>query len=200
MRVQVDQKDFQKDLSALQREHFPFAMAKTLTQLAKLGQGAARAQTKKVFRLHTEFIPNGIRISPARKAEVRAGGGEAAVYTADDIDFMVPHEEGGTKKPRGQALAIPSFPAQRTTPDLKTKTGKVRAKYMPRKLLERKGTFVKNAFIWIFRKAIGAIQPFFLFASSAKIRPRWKFEPTVKKEVEKNAERIFTTNMNEATK
>lgn len=200
MRVQVDQKDFQKDLSRLQRDQFPFAFAKTLTQAAKLGQTAIRAQTKKVFRLHTEFIPNGIRIEPALKSEVRAGGGEAAVYTADDISFMNIHEEGGTKKPRGAALAIPSFPAQRTTPDLKTRTGKVRQKYLPRKLLEKKGSLIASSFLWIFKKALGALQPFFKFASSARIRPRWKFEPTVRKAVEKDVRRLFEANMNEATK
>ena len=198
MRVQLDKKDFLKDLNSLQRDQFPFAFAKTLTQAAKLGQVAVREQTRKVFRLHTEFIPNNIRVEPAKKSEVRVGGGEAAVYTRDEIDFMVLQETGGTKKPRGAALAIPSFPAQRTTPDLKTATGKVRKRYMPKALISKKGTFIKDSFVWIFRKAIGAIQPFFKFASSAKIRPRWKFEPTVRKEVESKVMGLFAKNLNDA--
>lgn len=199
-RVHVDDKAFRKGLSDLQRTQFPFAFAKTLTDCAKAGQTVVRAQTKKVFRLHSEYIPNQIRITPAKKGLAP----EAEVRTTKDIEFMTIQETGGTKKPKGAALAIPSFPAQRSIPDLRTNSGAIRKKYLPRSLIEKERNkrrpmkLIHDGFLWLFRKALGAILPMFKFASSVKIRPRWKFAPTVRREVEKVAPKLFAENMNKA--
>lgn len=132
-----------KDLNAMQRKHLPFVLAKTLTQTAKGAAGRVKMRTRQEFKLHSEFIPRGIRIRPAQKADlVRYGFIEADVHTAPLISgFMPLHETGGTKRPhatgmkdRGASLALPASGV--TSRAFKTRSGRVRKRWKPKELLK----------------------------------------------------------------
>lgn len=127
-----------KGLNNLEREQFPFVLAKTLTQSAKRGQGAGQQATRDAFKLHTEWIPRNIKIEGANKSDIKAGRKmQARVFTQTGkkgIGFMVDHETGGTKTPLGTALTPPQEGGLKE-PGFKTGTGKVASKWQPAKLL-----------------------------------------------------------------
>ena len=71
--IRVLAEETMKGLSELEKQQFPFALAKTLTDLALGSAEAVRARTRAIFELKTEFIPKGIGIKPATKGDVKAG-------------------------------------------------------------------------------------------------------------------------------
>lgn len=211
--IEVDTSACLKGISILHRDQFPFAMAKTLSNLATSGQIAMRQKTRKDFKLHTEFIPNQIGITPARKVDVAAGRGFAEVKTSVRIPWMTDHETGDDRLPKRTALAVPSILAQRI-PDFKTGTGKVRGKYQPKALLKKwndkskapkgepsayiaDGTLfarLKNKWMTGGKKTV----PVFNFAHKAKIKPVWHFGVTVAAVVAANVSRVFKRNFEAA--
>lgn len=209
MDIRVDMDAFSKDLGFLEREQFPYAMAKTLTDLATSGQIAVRGKTRKEFKLHTDFIPNNIGIVPARKADVRLGTAKSAVKTSEKISFMSNHETGEDKVPKRKALAIPTM-LTKGIPDFKTATGKVKAKFKPAALLKKwnqkdkpaageTSAYVVDGTLFArvkdkWRTGSRSI-PLFGFATQAKIKPKWGFGLTVGLKVAQNAAGYFARNM-----
>lgn len=131
-------------LSALEKDQFPYALAKTLTEIASMAVRAVQARTRQAFKLHGEFIPRGIARTPAKKGDVkRLGIGTTIVYTKPLISGWMPvHEIGGVRTPeaksggqdKGRSLAIPAR-------DVKSKSyrisvGRVRKRWQPVTLLQ----------------------------------------------------------------
>lgn len=138
MTVEVDLKGALRGIRGFEREQLPFAIAKSLTETAKKAQVALQVLTHMKFDLHGEFIPKGIRIKAARKTEVKMGFGNAAVYTAPRISSFMPiHEESGTRKPRGKAIAVPGRALKDKA--YRTSTGRIKKRWKPSKLLENWG-------------------------------------------------------------
>jgi hypothetical protein len=140
-RMKVDSRNFINDMDSLQSKQIPFALAKTLTELAKSGQRVAKQRTRRVFKLHTDFIPNKIKMVGADKSDYKSGKMASAVYTDasgknNGIAFMSTHEEGTDKKPRGKALSVPSAKSQSQLGSLKTSTGAIRSKFKAKNLLK----------------------------------------------------------------
>lgn len=142
-------KDTIKDLNYIQRQQLPFVLAKTLTETARGAAQAVQQVTRREFELHTEFIPRGIRIKPAKKEDlVRFGFIEADVHTAPRISTFMPiHETGGTRRPfpgrggmrdSGRSLAMPGESLR--TRKFKTATGRVRKRWKPGELLKQYNT------------------------------------------------------------
>lgn len=144
VRVSMDASKAMLQMKAIAGRHFPFAFAKSLTDLAKLGRDGVRLETRKRFKLHGEFIPRGITIQAAKKSELKTKGRTNAFVLTRPLvsDFMPRHETGGVKTPgafsgasdKGRMLAIPA-PALRKR-KYRTKTGKVRKQYRPSELLK----------------------------------------------------------------
>ena len=82
-----------KRLSDLEKKQVPFATAQALTAVAKLAQGAVRAELPSVFDRPTPFTINSIAVTPARKTNL------TAVVFAKDIaaQYLLPYEDGGTQ-------------------------------------------------------------------------------------------------------
>ncbi len=206
VRIDVQTEAFKKDLNFFTRDQYPYAMAKTLTDLAKSGQVAVRQRTRAEFDLHTDFIPNNIGMVPARKSDVLLGKAMSAVKTNEKIAFMTPHETGENKVPKRTALSVPSILAKRI-PDFKTATGKVKAKYQPKQLLAQKGGgkvagFVADGTLFARLKdkwrTGSRIIPVFGFTPKAKIKPVWRFAITVGAKVTANAAAYFNRNLKAA--
>ena len=98
--------------------------------------------TRMQFDLKTEFIPKGVRRLPAKKSELqRDGNTNAVVFTMDKLDFFTKHEKGGYREiatssggnDAGKALTIPS---KMMGESMETGTGKIRANYKPKRLLQ----------------------------------------------------------------
>lgn len=135
IKVQALTAETAKDLSALERHHFPYALAKTLTDVAAMAVRAVQARTRQEFKLHTEFIPRGIaRISAKKSDVVRTGIGTAIVFTKPIISGWMPvHETGGERKPKGKALAIPAEDLLKKA--FQTSTGRIKTTWKPSTLL-----------------------------------------------------------------
>jgi len=138
-------------LTRIEKDQFPYALAKSLTDVAWGSVEKVRDKTKRRFNLATEFIPKGVSAYPKVgkvKSNIKSTGiGETVVFTKERISTFMPiHEDGGTRKPsavparsvkggtdKGVSLSIPGNDAPT---DFKTGSGKVKAKHHPRKLLK----------------------------------------------------------------
>lgn len=138
-----------RGLTDLRREQYPYALAKTLTDVAKGSASLVRKETASKFKLHGDFIPKGIAILSAKKSDVRQGVGHSVVFTKPIISgFMPTHESGGTRMPsaraeggdRGRAMAIPTSTIQKKS--YRLKTGQVKKSYKPSVLMH--GYAAKN--------------------------------------------------------
>lgn len=135
MTVQVDARSAIQAVDSLHRNQVPFAIARSLTETAKKAQIAVQLITRNKFDLHSEFIPRGIRVKSARKAEAKLGFANAAVYTAPRISTFMPiHEMSGSRKARNRAIAVPGRALKQK--QYRTNTGRVKKKWRPSVLLQ----------------------------------------------------------------
>lgn len=192
--------DTLRGLTSLQKKQIPFAMAKGLTEIAKISQVAVQNRTREAFKLHSNYIPRGVMVQPAKKAEFsQKGYTTSAVFTSNAITpFMAVHEVGGLKRPRRTSLAIPSKGLQRYS--YRTSAGAVKMRWKPRTLLQSnpqgnkgKGKTSRVPFVLSRRgqqpamivrrtkKGPNGLEMLYLFSSSARIHPVWRFEETVKR-------------------
>lgn len=214
LKFEVDERAVVRKLEKIAGDQWPYALALALTRTAQRAQAAVQAHTRSTFKLHSEFIPKGVRMSPARKADAQRGEAEAAVYTAPGISGWMPlHEAGGFKEPKGKSLAQPGEDLKQLS--YRTGTGAVRKRLKPAALLEhynanKPGTSQKGqpktgrgsrraAFIvqdassgtpLIVRRKAGkgneALETLYTLAPKAHLRPQWQFEKTVRKSVKSN--------------
>lgn len=143
IKLDVDMKATKAALSSLEKTQFPFAYAKSLTETAEAARQGVGIQSRRVFDLHTEFIPKNIKKSGASKQDIQHFGfGEASVFTGKRLDdWMGLHEFGGTKEPSmtgggkdtGRSLALPGKELKQKS--YKTRSGRVKARFRPKRLL-----------------------------------------------------------------
>lgn len=209
VRIDFDYHKEIKKFEGLEREQFPFAVALALTRTAIQAQKVVQKETQEKFNLHTMFIPRNIRVTPAKKKDiVKFGLAEAFVGTTKVISFMTLQETGGTKKPKGRALSLPS---EGLGAGAKTATGAIKKAMKPKALLSKFDTgkkkkkskgaqskpmaFVAKGMILI-RVGPGRypLKVLYKFESKAKIKPRWEFERSVRTV----AENYFGHNLKES--
>ena len=92
------------ELAAIASKHIPFAVAKTLTQIAQQSQQEVRKNIREKFfiRKKSGGFESSIRIKPATKTKLTA-----EVYTM--AAFAALQQTGGVKKAKDGRLAIPSY-------------------------------------------------------------------------------------------
>ena len=94
------------ELATIATKHIPFAVAKTLTQIAQQSQQEVRKSIKEKFfiRKKSGGFESSIRIKPATKTKLTA-----EVYTM--AAFAALQQTGGVKQAKDGRLAIPSYQA-----------------------------------------------------------------------------------------
>ena len=92
------------ELAAIAKKHIPFAIAKTLTNVAQKSQDEVRKNIREKFfiRKKSGGFESSIRIKPATKTNLTA-----EVYTM--AAFASLQQTGGIKKAKDGRLAIPSY-------------------------------------------------------------------------------------------
>lgn len=133
--VHVDVSEAVKGIHELERKHIPFALAATLTNLAKGSQAKVKAGLGSKFKLRNSFTEQGIRITPAKK---NAETIQADVHTdtanrkTGAPDYMGRQEEGGDKVPHEgrMHIAVPTKYLRQMIGD-----GPIPAEMRPRALL-----------------------------------------------------------------
>ncbi len=216
--------DFRKTIRGVEKMHqkqIPFAVAKSLTDLAKIGQSAVRANLPKKFNIRaTAFITRNIRITPAKKRDVNRLKAFSAVRTDPKISqFMNIHEKGGTRTPRSsKKLAVPTKALQLKS--YRKSSGGVKKRFQPGTLLKdfkgtrgargpRKKTRSRKPFIIIGKgntplivrrvsKKKRPLEVLYVFKKSVTIDRTWGFEKTVMGIVNFKAKKTFEKNISAA--
>ena len=146
--VQVDISDFRRDLKNYFSAQYPESMARGFQALSQSARDAARQRTAEKYKLHSDFIPKGILNTPQTDAQIAAAAKsidrhhdiQASVFlrpsgdVTKSLGFMVPHETGDNKTPRGSMIAIPSYGIEGYS--FRTSRGGVKTKYTPSELLK----------------------------------------------------------------
>ena len=209
IRVGVDVSEAVSGLNDLQKRQIPFALAKTLTACAKVGQATEQASLSGKFHLRNNFTRQGIRIKPASKKGALI---EADVHTdtanrrTGAPDYLVAQQEGGEKVPHGgrNYLAVPTKYLRQMAP------GAIPEELRPRNLLgavggrytainrRTKGIALRNqrivqGFVFFVQniqdghKAIMGrywtdrdAYPFYLLIPEANIKPRLEMDKIVR--------------------
>lgn len=200
--VHMDVSEARRAMTFLQRQQMPFIVAATLTRTITGGQTLMRNRVKRLYKLHTPFIPQQFKRRTARKEEIiSTGSTEARLYTDRKIKFMIPHETGEYKMPIGAALTNPDDEAVKL-PGFKTGTGKVSTRFQPKNLLrptfsvksKRRvgGAGKRQPTAFVLRGAIvrratdrkgdrNNLVTLFRFIPRAKIKPTLQMEETMTK-------------------
>lgn len=113
VRIKVDVAEAVAGLHELEHQHLPFALAATLTALAKGAQAKVREGLPSKFTLRNNFTEQGIRFKPAEKNSSRI---EADVHTDTENrttgapDYLEKQEDGGERVAFGgrSHIAIPT--------------------------------------------------------------------------------------------
>jgi len=187
----------------------PFAAARALTWTAQDAQKEIQRELPQRFIIRNSFVQKGVRIKAATKSNL-----QATIFDKDD--FMTLQETGGTKTPRGRHLAIPTNNVKRNKYDI------IRGPQRPRKLVDRGGHFIgtpkgshsKILGLWQRpsnkerramyksnkREQWAPARLLYAFESSAAIKPRFDFLPTIRQTVDKRLERNFQLSLADALK
>lgn len=80
-----------------------FAAVVALTRTAQSAQQAVKDRMAAEFILRNRYTQRQVRMKPATKRDP-----VAAVYLTPEADYMIIHETGGTKRPRGNHIAVPT--------------------------------------------------------------------------------------------
>lgn len=128
---------------------YPKAVVDAFVKIAELGRDAGRTLTKNKFKLHTEFIPRGIRSLPFTNAQKRAAGRALVKYGdmnawvflrgASDrrksLMFMAHHEGGEKREAQKKYIAIPTRRMKQKA--FRGTTGRVKKRWKPKTLLKQ---------------------------------------------------------------
>jgi len=169
--------EVQAKLGRIGRRQVPFATVLALTRTAQDGQEAVRSELPRRFTLRSSWLQRGIRVQAANKARP-----VARVWSRDA--FMVLQEVGGTKSPRGRAIAIPKAIRR-------SERSRIPRSRRPRAILRRPRTFVAplrggDAGIFQRRGRRGAVRLLYaLETDPVRIDPRWGFRSTVQDVVDR---------------
>ncbi len=185
------------------RKQVPFATAKALTSLAKLGQRAAQDEMQKVFGHLVGFTKQGIAIEAARKDTL-----QSRVFIRPlQAQYLGLEIAGGTRTPgnntriASRALTLPGVGARLG------KAGSLPRGYVAKlaamaeaKTGLRKGTTVvkfsgsgpngKGPGGFFLRLPNHHIQRLISFEASAQYQPKFDFEPTVRAVVAANVQGV----------
>lgn len=181
-------KEFTAKLDFFQRTQIPFASSRAINDTAVKAQEALvkgiiiRFNNKKKWWIKGNRR-TGIRVKFSNKNNKPI---MASVYT--DAYFAEIQEDGGVKAPvSGKVLAVPTDRAPKT---LRRSDGVARAKQKSTVFVSKKGVFQ--------RMSKRKLKPLFTWARVANIKPRFKFDLTVRTAVNRWFPIMFKKRMEQA--
>lgn len=194
-------KHFQKLLSP---EAWAKVSAEAIENVTTMALYVIKQETKRNFRLRTSWVTDNVQGFPTSKSQTTKfqrdllnGDGFASVFILDRLNFMVMQEEGGTKKPQGKALTIPTTEALKIS-GFVSRTGAVNNKWQPKNLFNEgdKKAFtvkVKGTSLVVRRKSKKRypLVKVYSLSPEADIKPVWKFIETGEAFVMDNYSKAF---------
>lgn len=180
-------------LRKLAKEQVPFALAKTLTDLAKEVQREVRVEMPKNFTLRRQWIVNGIRIKAATKRKL-----ESVVYSRDK--FMARQESGGIKRAPetkvwrvGDKIAIPTTLAKGGS-----RTGIVPKRNWPENLIKPFRIRTKDGHEYLAVRRAHAVQVMYVLQDQVKMKDRLKLHQIGQRVVAQRFNKVFGANLGRA--
>lgn len=174
-----DMRRAQRFLDNVAKKQAPFAMSKTLNDVAFEARRNIQKNIKNRFELTKPFIPNQVRVKKSHKTFL-----QSETYMTEKASFMAIHEEGGTRKPERKYIAV-----RDEAP--KGKAG------IPSRLIRKKRHFQIRT--GVYRRIRKTIQRMWAYVTHARYKPRPFFAAGAEKAVE-NIEEKFYINLNKAVK
>lgn len=169
-----------------------FALAQTLTQVAKAGQKGVIEDIESTFTVRNNWDqPSnamGVKALPATKTDL-----SSAVVTR--ADWLIPHETGEDKVPEGAHLAVPSANVRRTKRDI------VQRSQRPRALRGRRDVVLplRSGGLGLFqRRGSGRASKLvflYTFSRRARIRQRPTVVETAVEVFERDFDKLFFRNL-----
>ena len=170
-----------------------YATAVALTRSVEQAQDAILFRTRDVFTIRKNWLTPGYKFGINRKA-ARKDDLTAEVYTR--APWMLRHEEGGLKFPKGEHLAVPQEGIKRTKKDL-IPAGQ-RPKALKRSFVIWKTKSGPMLFQRVGRGKKSTIKPMYAFEKSVHIEARWQFVKTGIATVKKVYGKIFAAAIKDA--
>lgn len=184
--IKTDTKKLEYYLRGKKTE-IPFATAMALTKTAKDVQSDMIEHTKQRYTIRKPWLEKGkysIRTTPAKKNNLTA-------KVWNDAPFMMLHEKGGDKMPKGKYIAIPTADVKRNKKDI------IPEAQRPRTLIDKgayKAITKKGTALLLMKKGKKIVKYLYSLIEKATIKPTWEFEKTARKSAEKH----WAKNMMEA--
>lgn len=141
------------EFAASARKHigndWPIVVVGAFGDMSEHARDAVRRRTGQRYKLHSDYIPKGIKNYPhtdsqkvkAVAALKKYGDMNAAVYVRpsrsakNSLAFMVDHEKGEDRTPQKEFIAVPTKTLKNK--GYKTGRGRVRKRWKPQTLLQR---------------------------------------------------------------
>ena len=170
-----------------------YATAMTLTRSADHAQDTILSRTRDVFTIRKNWLTPGYKFGVNRKAAAKDDL-TAEVYSR--APWMLRHEEGGLKLPKGEHIAVPQEGVKRTKKDLVPASQKPKA--LKRSFIIWKTKSGPMLFQRAGRGKASTIKPMYAFEKSAHIEARWQFIKTGIATVKKVYAKIFAAALKDA--
>lgn len=204
IKVDTSSSDFKEMRKLLSPEAWAKVSAEAIQNITTMALYVIKQETKRNFRLRTSWVTDNINGFPSSRAQTTKfqrdllnGDGFASVYILDRLNFMVLQEEGGTKKPQGQALTIPTTEALKIS-GFVSRTGAVSDKWQPKNLFnegnKKAFTVKKGSTTLVVRRKSKKRYPLvkvYTINAEADIKPVWKFIETGEAFVMDNYSKAF---------
>jgi hypothetical protein len=191
LKVDSNVKEFRRSLKRIHRRQIPFATMIAINDT--IFQVRARIVERTYPRAFTvrnkRFAGTAFRINKAKKTNLTA-----TLYDRLDRASLALHATGGTKRPKGGSLAVPTQNVRRTG------TGKIGKANRPRALIAAgkgfKATLRKSSPAIFKRKGKGGrkLELMYSLLPTARIKARFPFE----KDATATASRAFPNNFSKA--
>ena len=188
IRVEFDLPPYLRTLNALGKDQLPFAVAGTLTEVAKLAQASVRRQLPRRFNIRSPWTAKGIRIKPASKRHWP--NSYALVGTTDE--YMVQQELGGIRRARGGRFrAIPARTIKRKA------SGGVRKDQRPRALIGKGRAYFGNKSIQLTggKSGRGRKGTAYWLREQVRMRPRFGMRETIEHTATVTIQPVFRRRM-----
>jgi hypothetical protein len=170
-------------LRAFAHRQVPFASSLGINWTLKDAQKVVRENLPRRFTIRNAWTAKGVVVTPSNKRTLRG-----AIGHRDPV--MALQEEGGEKRPRGKAIAIPTRSLLKTTAKGIVPRGK-----RPARILQAKTTFrgetAKGRAAILRRRGKASPIVLYTFHPSARIRPRFHFYDDVERTVNLRWNRNF---------
>ena len=191
IQLTVNLKKFQEKMRKLALDQVPYALSRTLNNLAASAPKKIIREIPQKFKIKRPWHDRGRYAIKVLRSSKRLL--QAAVYTR--AYWLVFHESGGIRRPeKGQHIAIPTRFVPRTSSGLISRSARPRR--LQRFSMDKERQVIRGS----TTKRKGKVSLMFLIRKTVKIKPRLEFRKTVVDEYKHGFKSLFADEFKKAIK